>query len=614
MSNSSGENPQPISSSVLELARQYVQGGYSVVPVRHGEKRPAIEWKEFQSRIATERELIDWFGTNQLGLGIVCGRVSGNLICLDFDSDQAFDHFVTEPIHQALVNDAAVANSARGKHVFFRSPASVPSAAIFLEGFDGKAGDLLAEGKFVVVPPTLHPEGDHRKWQRPLDAKVPTIWADTIKLKQPPKVEKVRLSLDSIEEGERHNTLVKYGAKLRSAGNDFNSIVQALNLVNQQTCRPPLPAHEVTGIAMYLAAKSVSASSHPLPGGKWDDAIGRESIIPSSTSLREEGQEEDPRDLLFLRGKKYLQGREADALEWLIPDFLPLTYLNVLGADSKAGKTCFVTHMAHALTHGTTFLGQQAVHCPVLWVASEESEGERALVLNKYPDISDDLLISHEKIKIDTLKGIDYLHYWIQKVGAKVIVIDTLYAAIDLKSLSQGMEGRSALAPLKELCRAENVSAMVLHHINKNDNIGMTRNRFSDSGQVLAVASSDWLMGSHARKDGVHELRVTTQGRGIFKDRRMLIHSRSITEYELVADGKGDEVFSDSRSNEIVMALRSQPEGMIAQEIADAVGAKWKSVQNRLTQLVKEGLIDVVGKRGQASVYAVPQSELLEAC
>lgn len=32
---------------------------------------------------------------------------------------------------------------------------------------------------------------------------------------------------------------------------------------------------------------------------------------------------------------------------------------------------------------------------------------------------------------------------------------------------------------------------------------------------------------------------------------------------------------------------------------------KWKSVQHQLMQMVKDGLIDVVGKRSQASVYAV---------
>lgn len=41
--------------------------------------------------------------------------------------------------------------------------------------------------------------------------------------------------------------------------------------------------------------------------------------------------------------------------------------------------------------------------------------------------------------------------------------------------------------------------------------------------------------------------------------------------------------------------------------------AKWKSVQNRLTEMVKDGVIDVVGKRDQASVYGVAQAELVES-
>jgi hypothetical protein len=79
--------------TTLQQALEYTQMGLSVVPVEHGTKRPLGEWKEYQSRIATIKELDSWFLDKDMGLGIVCGKVSGNLVCLDFDSPGAYEHF-----------------------------------------------------------------------------------------------------------------------------------------------------------------------------------------------------------------------------------------------------------------------------------------------------------------------------------------------------------------------------------------------------------------------------------------------------------------------------------------------------------------------------------------
>ncbi|MBS1704222.1 MAG: AAA family ATPase [Armatimonadetes bacterium] len=612
-------------SSILTLAREYAANGFSVVPVRHGEKRPAIEWKKFQSRIATDPELQTWFADDSHGLGIVCGKVSGNLVCLDFDSDQAFDHFVQTPEHEQLVDQCAVANSARGKHVFFRDPATVPSTAIHLEGFEGKAGDLLAEGKFVVVPPTVHPDGPLRKWHRPIEQKLPVVWPETLKLKQPPKVEKVRLTLENIEEGDRHNTLLSYGAKLRNAGNDFNSIVQALSLVNQQKCRPPLAAHEVTGIAMYLAARPVSLRPDPIQvQGREDDRLDAFSILPDVGTPRDGMEDDESTDITFTPGDVYMDSRKEEPLEWLIKDIIPLTFLTVIGADSKVGKTCFVTNLAHNVTHGLPFLGKETIQSKVLWLSAEESEPERAMILCEYEDTSPNLLITHDEIFIDTPKGIRDLRIWIRRTGAKLIVIDTLMACLGRQSTSGAKDGRDALAPLKELCRVENVSAVVLHHINKNNASGMNRSRFLDSSQLLAVASVDWLMVADVLRNGDREIQMTTTGRKVFCGRKLLIHSSSITDYRLVSDTMQHEESKDAMKEKIMSIFQSSPEGLTAVQVAEKLGLEHKTIQNRLTRLTKQGEVTVVGQQGKASVYAVltgsgnpdpsgPQGELMEA-
>lgn len=56
--------------------------GMSPIPVDTATKRPLVAWKQYQEHIADVDELIEWNGSN---IGIVCGRVSGRLICIDIE-------------------------------------------------------------------------------------------------------------------------------------------------------------------------------------------------------------------------------------------------------------------------------------------------------------------------------------------------------------------------------------------------------------------------------------------------------------------------------------------------------------------------------------------------
>lgn len=65
---------------LLEAALELLRAGVSVIPVKADRsKAPAIQWKEYQSRLPTEAEVHEWFGRPGYGLGIVTGAVSGNL-------------------------------------------------------------------------------------------------------------------------------------------------------------------------------------------------------------------------------------------------------------------------------------------------------------------------------------------------------------------------------------------------------------------------------------------------------------------------------------------------------------------------------------------------------
>ncbi len=116
-----------VSKSVLvEKGQRYLKAGLSVIATKP-DKTPAATWKEAQTRRATPNMLKQRIAKNGVGgIGIVCGTVSGNLECIDFDSGgEAFPVWaeMVEGEHSGLLKKLVVERSpSGGKHVLYRCP------------------------------------------------------------------------------------------------------------------------------------------------------------------------------------------------------------------------------------------------------------------------------------------------------------------------------------------------------------------------------------------------------------------------------------------------------------------------------------------------------------
>jgi bifunctional DNA primase/polymerase-like protein len=75
--------------AVHEAIHHYMRRGWSIIPIRPGDKRPLVRLEEFQRRHATEEEARGWFRTwPDAGVGIVTGAISG-LVVIDVDRQAA---------------------------------------------------------------------------------------------------------------------------------------------------------------------------------------------------------------------------------------------------------------------------------------------------------------------------------------------------------------------------------------------------------------------------------------------------------------------------------------------------------------------------------------------
>ena len=132
-------------------AKCYKNSGFSIIPVHAGisknAKAAAAAWKKFQKRQPTIDEITEWFSGEipDLGIAIVCGSVS-KLIVLDIDEMSAFrdfNHGMTHLLQTYIVRTPG----RKGLHIYWRVNFPVTSQKVH-------GGDLQAEGKYVIAPPT----------------------------------------------------------------------------------------------------------------------------------------------------------------------------------------------------------------------------------------------------------------------------------------------------------------------------------------------------------------------------------------------------------------------------------------------------------------------------
>lgn len=74
-------------------ALAYAAAGLSVLPLELPDKKPTgiSSWKHLQQTIAASEEIKSWFTKPNTQVGIICGKVSGNLEGLDFDEKYNID-------------------------------------------------------------------------------------------------------------------------------------------------------------------------------------------------------------------------------------------------------------------------------------------------------------------------------------------------------------------------------------------------------------------------------------------------------------------------------------------------------------------------------------------
>ncbi len=130
-------------------------------------KKPILNnWQNLKK--AAEAELKKWFERTDNNMGLVLGKESG-VIVIDLDKFDWID-VLFSPQQKILERTLRAERTAGRGHVYFKYTDKVKNLKLHEFGIE-----ILTEGSQVVIPPSVHKEGQKYKWLLPEGADIETF-------------------------------------------------------------------------------------------------------------------------------------------------------------------------------------------------------------------------------------------------------------------------------------------------------------------------------------------------------------------------------------------------------------------------------------------------------
>jgi hypothetical protein len=242
-------DPKEMENSAL----RYLTRGWSVIPVCAGDKRPAVRWKQFQSVVANQKEVRNWFRQQpDANIAVVTGKIS-SLVVLDIDPGHGGENSLAglESRHTRLPHTIEAVTGSGGRHIYFAHPGfKMPNRVALRPGID-----LRGDGGCIVVPPSLHPNGKRYAWKQthhPDDTKPARLpdWLAGLAAGQSgsqghPQEYWRSLVKTGADKGERNSTIAAFAGYLLRQKVDRKVALELLRCWNAVRCRPPLSDKEL---------------------------------------------------------------------------------------------------------------------------------------------------------------------------------------------------------------------------------------------------------------------------------------------------------------------------------------------------------------------------------
>ena len=267
-------------NAILDAALEYLDMGFSVIPVRR-DKKPLIKWTEYQARHATESEVISWWEQwPDANVAIITGAISG-IFCVDADGPEGCAW-----VDKHCPKTGVYSVTSPGKlHSIFKIPegSSIKNAVRLAPEVD-----IRGYGGYFVAPPSTHAGGHQYQWRYIMDG-----WGDLTEWEPKSNGHKpagnIQIDLSTVSTtpinepvsiGQRNSTLAQLAGKWIGQGMEDKEILALAQSWNMQNT-PPLGEKEL--ITVLKSIRKTHIQNHPTE--QYQPKPQQPAIIPTATSI-----------------------------------------------------------------------------------------------------------------------------------------------------------------------------------------------------------------------------------------------------------------------------------------------------------------------------------------
>lgn len=628
--------PAYVDASPLDVALDYARRGWSVIPLRPRDKRPALAWSRFQTERAKKAEIVTWArqfpGAN---LGIVTGAVSG-VIVLDVDDACAWDDL----FYNYDVPRTPTAQTGKGWHLYFQHPGGVVrNFARKLPGLD-----LRGDGGYVVAPPSVHPSGAQYSWEMSPE--------DT------PLAPCPEWLLDLIGSGEEVTPsappVVPLPAPERNGKGPYELYAQnALNgevgrlLQTQSGARNDTLNRAAFSMGTIIATGAIDRATveHALSNAARLIGLGEEETTKTIKSGIDKGMRE-PRDLSKLRiaqpkelpqlptpstiphleivkterpaGATWADMEQVLApITWSWRGWLPNGLLTMVAADSGTGKSALCLQLAACFIRGlpwpdgTPYEGELG---RILWCEAEAAQAvnlERAKTWGlPIAAFQSPLANPLDDLHLDDPAHRAAMEAWAFQDDIRVIVLDSFSGSHPYDETSA--EARELAKWLAELARNSGKPVMLIHHLRKRNAFDtaeeVTLDRVRGGSALVQPARVIWALDIPNQADKEHKrLSVIKNNLARFPESVGLRIGGEGVSFGDAPSVPRKETLQDKAENFLMVMLgRSRGRDLASKLIEEGEQA---GVSKAALYRAKENLNIVSTKVGDKWFWALPASE-----
>lgn len=489
---------------VYAEANRLAKLGISVIPIAAGTKEPPVgfKWGRYATEIADASERYTWFIDQGHQLAVVPGTISGNLIPLDYDSPTGFESHAAQ--YPALRTYPRIRTGSGKTHVWVRS--KTPTRKYVCTTPDGGKLEVRAGTHYTLCPPSLHPSGDHYRWEVEPWGGVPIIDLESIGLKVVTASEEQQR--EPISEGApltdaekthvlqllaphyvpyaRHEVCLALAGWLAGHGVpelDAQTLVRtlALNHGDEDRVREYLRGVRDT---YRKAREGIAVAGWARLNDRDDALISKTTAAQLDLLLRYRNpifsfEPERKSGLPWLISVNDLLAEPDEPDVWLAEGIWRAATLGMIVGPPKTYKSFFAQELAVALATATPVFGVYSVPEPVTVIYVQEESARRylrrrfgAILTGRqmHPGTLDNrlLTITNERFRLDDPSHLERLiSEGVTPYGPKLILFDPL-REMHWQDENKAESMMPILQALKNIRDTYNVGIGVIHHNNKN--------------------------------------------------------------------------------------------------------------------------------------------------